>query len=269
MPAKSAGPEFMFALISGLTVAFFAIATILLTTRFKRCPSNKLLVVFGRGIPGGMHVQHGGARLVWPLMQDFEFLSLEPIKAPFPKESVFTRESIRVAIGGDSVFAIGTSAPLMQAAAERLLCLQDAEICRIGEEESAAALRELAGQLTVEMICRDRDRLGEELKEMLDDRLKRYGLQVVNVRIGEISDDGGVIAAIEREQRERIEARALEDAAIAGQRKREEAEFIARRAKADAELSERDRREIEEDRRKRQTPPDVLKEDSGDVLKNM
>ncbi|MCC6149928.1 MAG: flotillin family protein [Planctomycetes bacterium] len=269
MVAQSPSPEVLFAMFAAISVAFFAMAVTLFVTRFKRCPSNKLLVVFGQGIPGGMRVQHGGARLVWPLIQDFGFLSLEPITAPFSKESVFTRESIRVIVAGEVVLAVGTSPSLMQAAAERLLGFDEPAIRRVGQDECAAALRELAGQLTVEMIHRDRERLGEELKKMLDERLARYGLEVVNVRIGEISDDGGVIAAFEQETRERLESRAREDATLAEQRKREEAEFLARRAEAEAELAARHQREIEEEERRRKAPPDVLKDDPGESLKNM
>lgn len=262
-------PQEMLLIVAGCGAAVFIAAAVLLATRFKRCPSNKLLVVFGQGVSGGMHVQHGGARLVWPLIQDYDFLSLEPVTAAFPAASVFTRESIRATIQGDVVFAVGTSAPLMQASAERLIGLDEGAIRRIGTDESGAALRELAGQLTVEMIYRDRDRLGEELKLMLDERLARYGLHVISVRIGEVTDDGGVIAAIESEQRERVEARAREDALLTERRKREEAEFLARRAAAEAELAERHRREIEDEQRRRQKPGDVLKEDGGSALKNM
>jgi hypothetical protein len=94
-------------------------------------------------------------------------------------------------------------------------------------------------------------------------------MKVINVRIGEISDDGGVIAALEQETRKRHDDRAREDAAIAEQRNREDAEFLARRAKAEAELAERHRREIEEEQRRRAAPFDVLNEDPGQSLKNM
>ncbi|CAG0948552.1 hypothetical protein PLCT2_00031 [Planctomycetaceae bacterium] len=269
MLAQAQSPELMLAFMGVLASAFVCMAVVLLATRFKRCPSNRLLVVFGQGIPGGMHVQHGGARLVWPLIQDFDYLSLDPITVVLPAASVFTRESIRATIKGDFVCAIGTSPDLMRAAAERLLSLDDAAIRRVGEDESAAAVRELAGQLSVEMIFRDRDRFGEELKQMLQARLARYGLETINVRIGEISDDGGVNAAIENEERERVEARRREEAELAERRKREEAEFLTRRAKAEAELAERHRREIEEEQRKSAAPSDVLKEDLGQSLKNM
>ena len=269
MPAQTQPPAEMLVLIAVLATAFVGAWVVMLATRFKRCPSNKLLVVYGQGVPDGLQVQHGGARLVWPLIQGYAFLSLEPLTVELPTAAVFTRESIRATIRGNFGMAIGTAPALMRAAAERLLGLDDAALRRIGEEESAAALRELAGQLAIEMIFRDRDRFGEELHLMLDGRLARYGMKVISVRIGEISDDGGVIAALEQETRERLEGRAREDAAIAEQRKREEAELLARHAKAEAELAERHRREIEDEQRKRKAPSDVLKEDPGQSLKNM
>lgn len=264
-----ANPVSYVTLIAAVVVFLGIFWAVLLSRQFKRCPSNKLLVVFGQGVQGGMHVQHGGAWLVWPLIQGFAYLSLEPLTVALPAASVFTRESIRATVKGDFVCAIGTSPHLMRAAAERLLGLDLAALRRVGEDESAAALRELAGQLSVEMMHRDRDRLGEELKLMLDDRLARYGMQAISVRIGEISDEGGVIAGLEREEKERLAERERDDLAYRQKREREEAEFAAKRAKAEAELEERHRREIEEEQRKRGAPADVLKEDPGDALKNM
>ena len=53
-------------------------------TRYRRCPSNKVLVVYGRGIgmPAGQlsKTLHGGGTIVLPILQDYRYLSLEPMQ---------------------------------------------------------------------------------------------------------------------------------------------------------------------------------------------
>ena len=62
--------ETILAIIGLLIVAFFIMFIMLLVNRYKRCPSNKILVVFGKGVGGGTaRCIHGGAALVWPLIQ--------------------------------------------------------------------------------------------------------------------------------------------------------------------------------------------------------
>src|SRR5689334_22118033 len=65
--------------IAVVAVALLLFIPIFVAQRYKRCPSNKILVVFGKGVGGGTsRTIHGGAALVWPLIQDFAYLGLEP-----------------------------------------------------------------------------------------------------------------------------------------------------------------------------------------------
>ncbi|MEN6558906.1 MAG: hypothetical protein ABFC54_12070, partial [Thermoguttaceae bacterium] len=58
----------------------------LLLKQYKRCPSNRVLVIFGRS--GGRHDAatciHGGAKFIVPLIQDYAWLSLEPMQIEIP-----------------------------------------------------------------------------------------------------------------------------------------------------------------------------------------
>lgn len=269
MLAESPSHMELLPVLGAIAAAAIGVGVALVATRYKRCPANRLLVVYGQGVSGGMHVQHGGARFVWPLIQGFGWLSLEPIQAGMPEGSMAAREGVRVSMTGDIAFGIGTSPEQMRAASERVLGLDAAAIRRVGADECAAALRELAARMDVETIWRERELFGEELRRMLDQRLAQYGMTALSVRLEGVSDESGLIAALEQEQRERLEARQREDAATAAQRKLEEAAFLARRAAAEAELAERHRREIEEERRELEDLPGVLKDDGGDRLKNM
>ena len=61
--------------------AFLVLVLSVLARYYKRCPSNRVLVIFGktaRDEPADCI--SGGARLVWPLLQDYAWLSLEPMR---------------------------------------------------------------------------------------------------------------------------------------------------------------------------------------------
>jgi len=52
-----------------------------IASRYKRCPSNKILVIYGKvGSGRSATTVHGGGKLVLPIIQDYAYLSLEPIQ---------------------------------------------------------------------------------------------------------------------------------------------------------------------------------------------
>ena len=65
--------------ITGLLIILFAgaaglvvlVAMAWVATRYRRCPSNRILVVYGRvGSGRASKCIHGGGAFVWPLIQD-------------------------------------------------------------------------------------------------------------------------------------------------------------------------------------------------------
>ncbi len=64
-----------------LPATIFVLMLIFVSKQYKRCPSNKILVVFGK-VSGDKASKcvHGGGVLVIPLIQDFEYMSLEPMR---------------------------------------------------------------------------------------------------------------------------------------------------------------------------------------------
>src|SRR3954465_126021 len=97
--------------------------------RYKRCPSNRVLVIYGKTSGGNAaKCVHGGAAFVIPLVQDYAYLRLEPIRMEVPLKGALSIENIRVS--GPSVFtvAIGTDLETMQNASIRLLGLDTNEV---------------------------------------------------------------------------------------------------------------------------------------------
>ena len=85
--------------IGAVFVGIFLFSVLLLLLRqYKRCPSNRVLVIFGKTGKAGQAARtiHGGAALIVPLLQDYAYLSLEPIQIEIPLRGALSAENIRV-----------------------------------------------------------------------------------------------------------------------------------------------------------------------------
>ena len=81
-----------FTLVIVAVVVLF-VTFIALISRYKRCPSDKILVIYGRTGGKSARCIHGGGAFIWPVIQDFAYLDLKPMsieanlnKRSFPSE---------------------------------------------------------------------------------------------------------------------------------------------------------------------------------------
>ncbi|MGB0423509.1 MAG: flotillin family protein, partial [Flavobacteriales bacterium] len=64
----------------GAVILIFVVFLFSILKRYKRCPSDKILVVYGKtGGEGSAKCVHGGAAFIWPIIQDYSFMDLTPI----------------------------------------------------------------------------------------------------------------------------------------------------------------------------------------------
>ncbi len=189
--------------IFGLSVVFIFLILLSLVVvtarRYKRCPSNKVLVIYGRTSKGASSkTLHGGGAFVWPLVQDYQYLSLDPIQIEIPLESALSMENIRISVPSVFTVAIGTSAGIMNNAAVRLLGLTTAEIMKQAEDIIFGQLRQVIASMGIQDINRDRDQFLSSVQTGLEPELAKIGLVLINVNIKDITDESGYIEAIGR-----------------------------------------------------------------------
>ena len=185
----------LFLLIAGFGL-IFAFGIILLVTRYKRCASDEILVVYGR-VGGGKASKciHGGATLVWPLIQDWKKLSLIPMTINIPLTNALSQENIRINVPSTFTVGISTDPLIMNNAAERLLHLQPNQIESMASEIIFGQLRLTVASLTIRQINADRDRF-ELIRENVGHELNKLGLNLINVNITDITDDSDFIESI-------------------------------------------------------------------------
>jgi flotillin len=183
-----------------LVVLVFGSIFLMLASRYKRCPSNRVLVIYGKytGSPSGTRCLHGGARMVLPLVQDYSYLSLEPIQIEVPLKGALSIENIRVSVPSVFTVAIGTDPETMQNAAIRLLGLNNEEVKQQAGDIIFGQLRQVIASMKIEDINRDRDKFLHNIQTSLEPELQKIGLVLINVNITDITDESGYIEAIGR-----------------------------------------------------------------------
>ena len=157
----------LFLLIMGVGLVF-AFGIILLVTRYKRCASDEILVVYGR-VGGGRASKciHGGATLVWPLIQDYKKMSLIPMTINIPLRNALSLQNIRINVPSTFTVGISTDPTIMNNAAERLLYLTPEQIESMASEIIFGQLRLTVASLTIEQINQDRDQFLESISCLL------------------------------------------------------------------------------------------------------
>lgn len=164
---------------------------------YRRCPSNKVLVVYGR-VAGKKTVQcyHGGGTFVWPLIQGCAFLDLTPRTIHIPLKGALSHQNIRVNVPSTFTVAVGVTPDVMNNAAIRVLDLDHKEIELMATEIIIGQLRLTVASLRIEEINQDRERFLESIKKNIEPELHKIGLTLLNVNITDITDESGYINSI-------------------------------------------------------------------------
>jgi flotillin len=180
-----------------LPASIFFAMLVFVTKQYKRCPSNKILVVFGK-VSGGNASKcvHGGGVLVIPLIQDYAYLHLEPMTIDIELTGALSKKNIRVNVPSTFTVGISTQPEIMQNAAERLLGLGENEIKTQARDIILGQLRLVIATLSIEEINQDREKFLDLIGKNVNTELTKIGLEVINVNIRDITDESGYIAAI-------------------------------------------------------------------------
>lgn len=124
-------------IIVGVIVLIAIITIIGILSRYRKCKSDELLVVYGKT---GSHkekvneldakgnqvsreveiktarVYHGGAAFVWPIIQGYEVMSMRPIQLNLTLKDALSAQNIRVTVYGNE----NTAGSFMAKTAENL-----------------------------------------------------------------------------------------------------------------------------------------------------
>ncbi len=189
--------DFLWIIVIIAFVILIASFFLFLASRYRRCPSDQILVVFGRvGRDQTSRCIHGGGTFVWPLIQDYCYMSLTPMTITIPLENALSMQNIRINVPSTFTVGISTDPTIMHNAAERLLRLMPKQIEQMAQEIIFGQLRLTVASLTIEQINQDRERFLDAIRKNVEPELNKIGLYLINVNITDITDSSLYIESI-------------------------------------------------------------------------
>jgi len=233
-PIQGIDVGWLWLILALVFVVFVTVITFL--NRYKRCPSDRVMVIYGKIGPGpegkrSARCIHGGAAFIWPVLQDYQFLDLTPMTMDIDLKSALSMQNIRINVPSTFTVGISTESGVMENAAERLLGLTNREIQSIAEDIIFGQTRVVIATMSIEEIIASRDKFVDNIMSGVEVELKKIGLKLINVNVKDITDESLYIEALGKE----AAARAINEAKKAVAERTRDGEI----GKAEAEREQR------------------------------
>lgn len=197
--AQSSGPNLSVVLPIVFVIALIIMIGGFFASRYKRCPSDKILVIYGKTGAGSARCIHGGAAFIWPIIQDYKFLDLQPMSIDVNLQDALSKQNIRVSVPAQFTVAISNQPNLMQAAAERLLGMEQGAIRNLAHDIIMGQMRLVIANMDIEELNSDRDKFVSSVYEHVGHELHKIGLDLINVNVTDIHDESNYIRALGQE----------------------------------------------------------------------
>lgn len=166
---------------------------------YRRCPSDRILVIYGSSESNkSIKCIHSGGAFVWPIIEDYAYLSLTPIGIDVNLTNAASRQNIRVDVPCRFTVGISTEPDAMHKAAERLLGLSATQIQELARDIMFGQLRLVISTMSIEEMISDREKFAATVEYYVENKIKDLGLTLINLNVLNICDDNGYIEAIER-----------------------------------------------------------------------
>jgi uncharacterized membrane protein YqiK len=188
------------AVVGIVIVAVILAAVIILKVMWRVAEPNEALIISGfrdHGDPEsaqeglGFRIVTGRGTLVKPGIEAVRRLSLDLREADLAIDCV-THQGIPLGIKGVVIFKVGDDYTSIANAARRFLDQQHEMDARV-HNVFAGHLRAIVGNMTVEDMIRDRDKLTRLTRESSGTEMEKLGLIVDSLQIQEIDDPTGYI----------------------------------------------------------------------------
>ena len=200
-----------FLIIIGFLVFVSLLLVVFFISRYRRCPSDKILVVYGKtGGEQSARCYAGGAAFVWPVIQDYRYLDLTPISIDVNLQDALSKQNIRVSVPAQFTVGVSNKPNLMIAAAERLLGLEQPAIRSLAHDIIMGQMRLVIANMDIEELNTDRDKFVDSVYANVGNELHKIGLELINVNVTDIQDESGYIQALGKE----AAAKAINDARV-------------------------------------------------------
>src|SRR5215213_6740688 len=175
-----------------LAIVIAAVAGVLLImwlvgSLYRRVGPNRALIVYGFG---GSSIITAGGKVVWPLFQSFDELSLELMSFDVaPEQDLYTAQGVAVTVEAVAQIKVKSDPESIRTAAEQFLTKPPEERDGLIKLVMEGHLRGIVGLLTVEQIVKEPEMVAGRVRQTVADDLSKMGLEVVSFTIKKVTDE--------------------------------------------------------------------------------
>ena len=171
------GNQMMLILVVSMAVIMLGMI-IFFFSRYKKCPADKILVIYGKTGKGrSSKCMHGGAAFIWPVIQAYELLDLTPIRLEInAKHKLTDRSTIKPPV--KCTVGISTDSGVMGNAAECLSRLDSEEITNLAKDIIESSINHVVDR--TESISNNSNKVA--FNEAIEDRVQKE-LSVIGLRV--------------------------------------------------------------------------------------
>jgi flotillin len=186
----------------GLLLAALS-AFVAFARNYRKCPPNRVLVVYGRKHKArgeaearGYRLITGGSAFVLPLLEDYTYIGLDTFSVESSVTDTPNKDGVPVTVEATANIKVSSDPERLAAAVERMLGKTTQEIHNLLKTTLDGLLRQIIGTLTVEDIVRNREKLAQEVLSGAQTELNKLGFQIDVFVVNKVDDKEGYIKAL-------------------------------------------------------------------------
>jgi flotillin len=243
MPEWMVGPAIVAGVVVGAIFAFIATVRALIVI----VPPNSAAIITGRsraltdGRGVGYRTVIGGRTLRVPVLEQVSYMHLATIPIELMVANAFSKGGIPLSVQAVANVKVASEPETtFNNGVERLLGKSVEEIEELAKETLSANLRGVLSTLTPEEVNEDRLKFAAELLQEADQDLQKLGLQLDTLKIQNVTDEVGYLAAVGRGKTAQVlKSAQIAEAQNQAETKQRQAEAmqIAEVAKAQADIA--------------------------------
>lgn len=166
---------------------------------FQKCGPNQAMIISGLGTASGARnflIVVGGGAVVWPVLQQRAFISLELMSVSLkPETPLITKDGIPLTISATAQCKVPSDYESIAAAAEYMLNKSDEEIRTIVHQSLLGHSRAIVGMFEMSEVVRALHPISARVQELAEQDLKKLGLTIVSFIIDEMKDESNTFSA--------------------------------------------------------------------------
>ncbi len=180
-----------------LIIAIAAVSLFATSVRILREYERGIVFMLGRYYK----VKGPGLILIIPIIQQMVRVDLRTVVLDIPTQDLITRDNVSVQVNAVLYFRVVDPQPAI---------INVEDFMEATGQLAQTTLRSVLGQHELDQLLADREKLNQDIQEILDQQTDQWGIKVSNVEIKHVDIDESMIRAIakqaeaERERRAKI-----------------------------------------------------------------